>query len=258
MTRRISDWGGNIVALTLVIVVNVLANAVPLGGRTTGEVAARYPSLFTPAGYVFSIWGLIYLLLTLFVVWQALPNQRTSQTLGAARLGFLASCAGNATWIFLWHYDFVLLSMLCMLVILGAVLHVYRALRIGTSDVAATERWLAHLPFSVYLGWITVASIANLSVVQLYLGWDDVWLEASAWTVLQIVLAATVAVTVLFRRRDVAFMLVVVWATAGIAARDSTIAGVGGAALAVSILGMALIPAEYLSRGLTVGRSNTR
>jgi hypothetical protein len=152
MIRSISERGGNILAFAVVIVVNTMANAVPLGGQTTGEVSAKYPSLFTPAGYVFSIWGLIYLGLAVFVVWQALPAQRSNQNLAAIRIPFLINCACNAVWIFLWHYDLLLLSMLFMLVILGSLIHVYRTLNIGLSDATAKERWIVHLPFSIYTG----------------------------------------------------------------------------------------------------------
>jgi hypothetical protein len=248
MIRSISERGGNILAFAVVIVVNTMANAVPLGGQTTGEVSAKYPSLFTPAGYVFSIWGLIYLGLAVFVVWQALPAQRSNQNLAAIRIPFLINCACNAVWIFLWHYDLLLLSMLFMLVILGSLIHVYRTLNIGLSDATVKEQWIVHLPFSIYTGWITVATIANLSALQINAGWDNVGLDAPTWTIIKLALAGSIAATVLFRRRDIAFVLVAIWASAGIAVEHAAIPVVSGAGTVIALLGVFLIAAELFSR----------
>jgi benzodiazapine receptor len=248
MNRSIADWGGNILAFVLVIVANGMANGVPLGGQTTGEISAKYPSLFTPAGYVFSIWGLIYLGLLIFVIWQALPEQRTNKNLAAIRIPFLINCASNAIWIFMWHYDLLVLSLVLMLVILGSLIQIYRTLNIGLSNAPAAERWIAHLPFSIYTGWITVATIANLSAFQINQGWDDLGFEAVTWTIIKIGIAGTVAATVLFRRRDVAFVLVAVWASTGIAAKHAASPMVAGAASVIAILGVLLIVSEYLSR----------
>jgi hypothetical protein len=248
--RELADWGGNVLAYLLVIAVNGMANGVPLGGQTTGEISDKYPSLFTPAGYVFSIWGLIYLGLAAFAVWQALPRQRTNEHLAAIRLPYLVSCASNAGWIFAWHYDQLVLSMLLMLTLLAALVTIYRTLDIGRSTAPALERWLTHLPFSVYAGWIAVATVANLSAIQIHNGWDDVGLTAVTWTMLKIALVGAVAVTVLFRRRDAVFALVAVWAAAGIAVKHGTSSAVGGAALTIAALGVALVTLERVTRTL--------
>ena len=248
MTRRITDWGGNVLAFVLVIIVNGMANGVPLGGQTTGEISDKYPSLFTPAGYVFSIWGVIYLGLLSFVVWQALPSQRENQSIAGISVPFQASCAFNAAWIFAWHYDLLVLSVLLMFGILASLVQVYRNLRIGHSGVPLGERLVLHLPFSIYTGWITVATIANISALQIDRGWDDVGVDAPTWTVFKIALAGSVAATVLFRRRDVAFVLIAVWASAGIAIKQAAFPLVGGAATVIAMLGLLLIGLESWSR----------
>jgi len=248
MNRSIADWGGNILAFIAVIVVNAMANGVPLGGQTTGEISAKYPSLFTPAGYVFSIWGLIYLGLAAFVIWQALPAQRNNASLAAIRIPFIASCACNVFWIFAWHYDLPVLSLLFMLGILISLVQIYRTLNIALSDAPLTQRLIAHLPFSIYTAWITVATIANLSAVQIDQGWDDFGFSAPTWTVIKIALAGSIAATVLFRRRDLAFVLVAVWASVGIAVKHEAIPQVAGAATVIALLGGMLVVAEYLSR----------
>jgi len=248
MNRSISDWGGNILAFVLVIVVNGMANGIPLGGQTTGEISAKYPSLFTPAGYVFSIWGLIYLGLAAFVVWQALPAQRSNQSLADIRLPFLASCACNAIWIFMWHYDLLFMSLVLMLGILVSLTQIYRKLNIARSAAPAADRWFMHLPFSIYTGWITVATIANISAVQIYWGWDAAGFDAVTWTIIKIALAGAIAATVLFRCRDVAFVLVVVWAAVGITMKHLLTPMVAGAAAALAITATLLIVLELITR----------
>ena len=248
MNRPIADWGGNILAFVIVIIVNSMANAVPLGGQTTGEISAKYPSLFTPAGYVFSIWGLIYLGLAIFIIWQALPTQRENQNLAAIRIPFITSCACNAIWIFVWHYDLLVLSLVFMLGILISLVQIYRTLNIALSDAPLAERLMAHLPFSIYTAWITVATIANLSAFQINQGWDDFGFAAPTWTIIKIAIAGSIAATILFRRRDIAFVLVAVWASAGIAVKHEAIPLVAGAATVIALLGILLVLAESLSR----------
>jgi hypothetical protein len=234
------DRGGSIVALAITVLVNGLANGLPLGGQTTGEISDKYPSLFTPAGYVFSIWGLIYLGLIVFVIWQALPRQRSNEKIRSVRVPFVVSCACNAAWIFAWHFDLLWLSLVLMAGILGSLIVIYRRLAIGQDRVPVTERWFMHLPFSVYLAWISVASIANLSALQIDRGWDDLLFSAATWTIIKIAVAGSIAVTVLFRRRDVAFMLVVVWASIGIAVAHTDVPMVVGASSTMALVGLLL------------------
>ncbi len=248
MNRSILDWGGNILAFVLVIAVNALANALPLGGQTTGQVSASYSSLFTPAGYVFSIWGLIYAGLTAFIIYQALPAQRSNPRLAGMQVAFVANCVANAVWLFLWHYDLIVASLAAMAVILATLVWIYRTLDIGRADVTLSERWLVHLPFSLYTAWITVATIANLSAVQVAQGWTAIGFDAMTWTVIKIALAGAIAATVLFRRRDIAFVLVVVWAGAGIAVKQAATPMVAGAATTVAVLGALLVAAEFVTR----------
>ena len=156
----------NTVGLILVLALNGLANALPINGVTTGGVSDRYANLFTPAGLTFSIWGLICLLLTAFVVygWVAARGDRDSFS-GGVGPWFFVSCLANSGWILAWHYRLLPLSLVLMLVLLGSLLAVYLRLGIGLTGVSRHERLLVHLPFSVYLGWITVATIANVAVL---------------------------------------------------------------------------------------------
>ena len=153
----------NIVAILAVIIVNFLANALPINGQTTGEVSDRFEIYFVPAGYVFSIWGLIYVALVAFAVYQALPAQRDNPRLERVGYLFVLSCLANIVWIFLWHYEQFGLSVVAMLILLLSLIFVYLRLEIGTSTVSAGEKWLIRVPFSIYLGWITVATVANIT-----------------------------------------------------------------------------------------------
>jgi hypothetical protein len=240
MQRSVRDWGGNIVALLGVIVVNGLANAIPLGGKNTGEVSAAFSSLFTPAGYTFSIWGLIYAALLVFVIYQALPAQRSNSVLAAIGPWFLLGCAANAGWIFAWHYTAIALSMLLMLVLLGSLVKIYLMLPAAVGG----QRWCVNLPFSLYSGWITVAAIANASALQARYGWEALGLSEINWTLLKLALAAAVSASVLIRRADYAFVLVVAWAAGGIFVRQQATPAVAGAALLLLLMSLMLLLSE--------------
>lgn len=210
----------NIGALIVVLIINALANTVALNGVNTGEVSDGFPSLFTPAGYVFSIWGLIYLMLIGFVIYQALPAQRSNERLG--RLGplFALSCLLNVAWLFSWHYGVFWLSEVLMLGLLATLIAAYRRLDIGrVKPRSVAERWLLDVPFSVYLGWITVATVANTSITLMDFGFDGGSL-APLLTVVVIAVAGAIGVLALRLRSDVAFSLVLVWAFAGIAVKQ--------------------------------------
>lgn len=207
----------NLVALVAVIVINALANTLPLNNLTTGEISDRYPSLFTPAGYVFSIWGLIYLLLAVFVVYQALPQGRGNPRLERLGYLFVLSCAFNIGWLFSWHYLQIPLSMLLMLGLLITLILCYERLEVGKGVVSRAESLAVRLPFSVYLGWITVATVANVSITLIDLGVTGGWL-APFWAAVAIFAATLVGLSVLRRRGDVPYVLVLVWAFLGIAA----------------------------------------
>lgn len=206
----------NIAALIVTVAVNALANTLPLNGLATGAVSDLFPSLVTPAGYVFSIWGLIYLLLAVFVVYQALPAQRHNPRL--VRLGYLfvLSCTLNIAWLFTWHYLLIPLSLPVMLGLLGTLILIYQRLEIGQSRVSRGETLTVRLAFSVYLGWITVATITNVSVFLLERGVPLDW-TSPFWAFAALAAATFVGLTMLRRRGDVAYALVLIWASVGIA-----------------------------------------
>ncbi len=211
----------NIVAVVVVLVVNGLANALPLNGLTTGEISDRFEVYFVPAGYVFSIWGLIYLGLIAFVVYQALPKQRDHPRLQRISYGFVVSCLANAAWIFLWHYERFPLTLVAMLVLLVSLIFIYLRLGIGRAEVSTLEKVCVDIPFSIYLGWVTVATIANVTSLLDYVGWGGWGIGPQVWTVIMLIAATAITAAVGFTRGDIAYMLVIVWAFIGIAVKHA-------------------------------------
>ena len=206
----------NIAALGAVLTINALANILPINGVTTGEVSDGFPSLFTPAGYVFSIWGVIYALLAVFVVYQALPAQKHNPHLERLGYWFALSCAFNFGWLLAWHYGAIWLSQLFMLGLLGSLIMSYVRLGIGQEKVSRPEAFAVRWPFSIYLGWITVATVANTTVTLLEYGITGGWL-APLLTILVIAVALGIGFLMLRNQRDIGFNLVLAWAFVGIA-----------------------------------------
>jgi translocator protein len=212
----------NIGALALVLLMNYLSNALPFNGLTQGDLSELYPVLITPATYVFSIWGLIYLGLIAFIVYQALPQYRENPVVKAVGILFAVNALFNILWLIVWHYQRVGWSMIMMLLILGSLILIY--LRIGTVTAEKTlyDRLLVKYPFSLYLGWITAATIVNLNVLLYSIGWLGTGGGGVAFTMLMILIAAAVALAVFYLRQDYIFTFVFIWALIGIGARHGT------------------------------------
>ncbi len=215
-----------VVTVLITLVVNTLANTLPLNGLNTGQISDRFTVYFVPAGYVFSIWGLIYIGLIAYTIFQALPSQRENPRLRAAGWWIALGGLANSAWIFLWHYEQFPLTIIAMLVLLLSLIIAYLKLGIRRIQVSAAEKWLVHLPFSIYLGWITVATVANATSLLDYLKWDRFGLSSETW--MWIILAAVLIIAVLmnFTRRDIAYALVILWALAGISVKHAAVAAV--------------------------------
>lgn len=233
----------NILAFAVTVIVNALASSLALNGRTTAEVSDLYFTLVTPAGYVFSIWGVIYTLLLIFAVFQALPSQREKPFLQQINILFILSSVLNVSWLFLWHYDQIVLSVALMFALLATLIAIYLRLGIGKTNATLKEKACVHLPFSVYLGWITVASIANVSSALVSIQWDGFGLANDTWAVLVIAVALLITLAVIATRKDIAYSLVLVWALIGIAVNQSTYQNIVTAATASAIIIIAALVA---------------
>jgi hypothetical protein len=204
------------------IVINFLAIALPLNGLDTRTISDSFHVYFVPAGYVFSIWSIIYIGLVAHAVFQALPSQKENPRMQATGWWVVLGGLANSAWIFLWHYQHFIWTLVAMLTLLASLIVVYVRLGINRFKVSPSETWAVRMPFSIYLGWITVATIANISDVLDYLNWNRFGLSQATWMV--IVLGAVVLISGLmsFLRKDIAYVLVILWALAGIAAKFPT------------------------------------
>ncbi len=201
------------------IAVNALANALPINGVTTGGVSDAYPNLFAPAGLTFSIWGLIYILLGAYTLYQ-LGLFRSDKSASRVELFqdvglfFIISSLANMSWIFAWHYDYIAISLVLMIVILLCLIVI--AQRLAEEQLSLKEKFFIRLPFSIYFGWITVATIANVTTFLVSIGWDGFGIADQAWAVAVIIAGVIIAIATMLRNKDLAYGLVVVWAYAGI------------------------------------------
>jgi hypothetical protein len=230
-------------ATAATLLVNYLANALPINGQRTGDVTRRIDVYFAPAGYVFSIWSIIYLGLLAYSVYLGFVLMRRRRDSGAARAvapWYLLTAAANCTWLVAWHHNRFAVSMALMLVLLVSLIVIYRR-QAARPPVSTVEKWSVHIPFRVYLGWISVATIANATVALDAAGWDGFGLSEPTWGVIMVLVAAALGLVMLVRFADTAYALVLIWALTGIAVelRDTTAiltaALAGAAVLAVAL-----------------------
>lgn len=212
----------NILAFVFTIIVNSLAGSTTLiGGQVTADISDANFTLITPAGYVFSIWGVIYVLLGIFVVFQALPSQKGKDFQNKIGWLFVLSSIVNIVWLFLWQYEYLIFSVVLMFILLASLIAIYLRLDIGKSTVELREKIAVHLPFSTYLGWITIASIANVATTLVSINWDGFGLDLEIWALLIIIIALLLSLIVIITRKDVAYSLVIIWAFIGISAAQT-------------------------------------
>jgi len=217
MNKNLVRQWVNVIAVLAVIVINILANALPLNGQNTGAISDRFAVFFVPAGYVFSIWGLIYIGLLLFAIYQALPSQRENPRLVKIGYWFAFSSLANIAWLFLWHYLQFAWTIFAMLALLISLLVIYLRLGIGKENVPSSERWMVQTPFSIYLGWISVATIANATQLLDFLKWNAWGISPEIWAVILLAIATVLSSAMSFRRGDIAYSAVIAWAFVGIA-----------------------------------------
>jgi len=221
MSKDFTRQLANILSVALALTVNILASVLPLNGQNTGEISDRFKVYFVPAGYVFAIWGIIYLGWIAFAVYQARPAQRENPRLRNLGYWFALSGVFNAAWLFCWHYNQFGLSVLVMLGLLVSLIVSYLTLNVSRTPVRTTEKWSVDIPFSIYLGWISVATIANISDYLYFINWDGFGIAPQTWAVIMIVVASLLGLIMTFSRRDSAYAFVLAWSFAGIAIKQA-------------------------------------
>ncbi|MBT2680480.1 tryptophan-rich sensory protein [Bacillus sp. ISL-35] len=205
----------NLIATLLVVAVNAFANILPINGQTTGEISNRLDVLFTPAGYVFGIWGLIYVLLFIWTIRQFPASRRNLPVYQKSTPLYVLSSVLNIAWILLWHYEFFLLTVFVMIGLLLTLIRLYQLIR--NEDHSFWDL----LPFSVYLGWISVATIANISYYLKYIDWNGFGLSDVVWTLIMLVIATLLAIYFQYKNEDRIYPLVFIWAFIGIGVKNA-------------------------------------
>lgn len=231
----------NLLSVILALTVNILASTLPLNGQNTGEISDRFQVYFVPAGYVFAIWGVIYLGWIAFTIFQFQPSQKQNARL--RRLGYLFAISNlaNAAWLFCWHYNQFGLSVLVMLALLGLLIASYLRLDVNRERVTRREYWSVDVLFSVYLGWITVATVANITDWLYLVEWNGFGIPAQIWAVIMLVVASLLGLAMALTRRDVGYLSVLVWAFVGIAVKQTPAPVVVVSAWAAAALMLGLV-----------------
>lgn len=216
MNRSIVRRGLIVFATLGMVAANGMATALSPSGKSVGEISDQFQNYFTPPGYVFSIWGLIYSALLAFTVYQALPSQSDNPRIKSIEGWYIASCFFNGAWMVVWQRELFPISLVMMVGLLVSLVGLYTRLDSSRFEVSTQESWLVHWPFSVYLGWITIATAANTTVVLQWARWDGAGIAPSVWGAILLGIAFIIVLAVTYPRRDKAYMLVLTWASLGI------------------------------------------
>jgi hypothetical protein len=235
------------VAIIASIVVNTISNIFPLNGTNVGKLSNTLlaPVQITPANYAFAIWGVVYLGLLAFGLYQFQSTERHNPRL--VRGGYLLTiaCIAQCAWIYLFLGRLFGLSIVAMLGILLPTIALYQCLGIGTQNVSKQERWFLHVPISIYLGWITVATVVNVASTLYINEWNGWGIPATAWTVMMMVVSAAIGSYVYIKRHDPAYTLVIVWALLGIAMRQVSMPLIVVTGVVTSIALLLLLTTEF-------------
>lgn len=199
-------------SFAFMITLNALANILPINGYNTGQLSDMYPNLFVPAGITFAIWGLIYsqlLIFTLYLTYNLIKNKETTSK---KVILYSLSCLANALWIVAWHYRLVFLSLIIMLALLALLIKLYHLPRPSNTKGKVMES----SAISVYIGWISVATIANTTALLVNLGWKGAPFSEVTWTVIMVIVASILSSLFIIKEKDVIYPLVTIWALYGI------------------------------------------
>jgi len=200
------------------VVVNFLANSLPINNRSTGAISDAYPNLFAPAGITFSIWGLIYLLLGMYIIYQFInlkkEKKKKEDLLKKINILFIITSIANILWIFAWHYDFIGISIIIMAALLISLIKIANILRI--KEMTRLEKIFIHTPFSIYFGWITIATIANITVFLISINWNGFGVSDLIWTNIVLIIGLIIGTLRLHKDKSITYGLVLIWAYLGI------------------------------------------
>jgi translocator protein len=243
-----------VASFAFAIVVNAAASILPLNGISTGEIADQWRVYVQPAGYVFSIWSVIYIGQLGFVLHTLRPSQREDPLLRRIGLWPVVIALLNGVWIFFWHWEIYPLTLVIMVALLVSLIVLYRragfdwTARPGGLPLRSAERWLVQVPFSIYLGWITVATIANVAIVGQWAGVPTFGIAPELIAAAVLAVGLGIAATVMLRNADVAYGAVIVWAYIGIVVKEMEVLPVASVAGAATLVVIVLIGASLVGR----------
>ena len=205
-----------LVSVLAMFVVNILSNALPINGITTAAVSDSLAIYFVPAGYVFSIWGVIYLGIIIYLISMFVNFKKEDMAIAPY---VIVSSLANTAWIFMWHYKLIYLSVIFMLIILASLIVI--ALKLNKPEVSSAKK----IPFNIYLGWISVASIANIAGALYTANWNGFGISPEVWSAIMIVIATVLAILALIKK-NAAYTLVILWALIGIVVKFQGISNI--------------------------------
>ncbi|HBW57137.1 MAG TPA: hypothetical protein DEF27_04770 [Oscillatoriales bacterium UBA8482] len=234
--NSLRQWA-NLIAIIVAFGVNVLANLAPLNGLTIGEISNTIfrEVKIIPANYAFAIWGLIYLGLFAFARYQFLPQNQENYRLEKLGFALVLASVAQIIWVFLFQNQMFFLSLGAMIAILNSLIVAYLRLNIGRVRVSKQERWYVDLPISIYLGWISVATMVNVALVLENWQWQGGGISPELWTAILLVIAGTLAAILIIERNEIAYPFVIMWALCAIAVRQATQPLILVTAIAVSL-----------------------
>lgn len=205
------------------IFVNFLANFLPINGKNTGQVSDQYPNLFVPAGLTFSIWSVIYLLLFIFCIYQItslfkskIVDPYAAEIVSRINVAFILTCIINMFWIVAWHYDLLILSVILMLTLLSRLIYIDTQIRLLEPYLNNAQSFVVKSPFGLYLGWICIATIANITALLVNYGWRGVGMSEESWTSMMVLVGSFIGVMAILRFNNFYIGLAIIWALSGI------------------------------------------
>ncbi|MGB5823004.1 MAG: hypothetical protein WBH44_02940 [Proteocatella sp.] len=220
----------------IMIIANIMANSLPINGMNTGQIADSYPNFFAPAGYTFSIWGLIYLLLALHIIYdfgffKGKSNSVNVRLINKIGIPFSISSVANAAWIISWHYNQLFISLILMFIILIMLIRITN--EINKRIMSPREVFFIRIPFGIYFGWITVATIANVTIFLVSIGWRGFGIPEHIWASIILITGMIIGVMILLKNQNIEYGLVLIWAYFGIYIKHTSAAGFSGKYMAV-------------------------
>lgn len=231
--NKMNTWVKIITTITflIMIIVNVLANTLPINGVTTAEISDAYENLFTPASITFAIWGLIYFLLACYTLYQlglfqGKDSHIKTDLLEKIGVIFSISSIANSIWILLWHYDFIGITVIVMIIILLCLIMIVT--EISKYKLTFREQFFIRLPFSIYFGWITIATIANITTFLVSIGWNGFGISDVIWTIIILIVGVIISAFTIIKFKDIAYGLVIIWAYMGIYIKHTSVNGFAG------------------------------